>query len=498
MVTAKKKVGRPRKGTLIQTRTGYKARLTHDVDGVPVRSQRVDLETKSRAAARVKLKRLETFGVANKEKAVNFETFKEAALRLVGESRIASKDYRMGRLENHVFPAFGHKPVNEVEPADIRDVLKELADGDYSQDFISKVKVDIGSVTNALFEEGILRENPIARVLRLPAGKVDNREKAVLTDEELTIYLSWEHPQPQHRHAVRERQTMACISRIFGGVRVGDIRSMQWEHFDTTNGEFKFGYAARKKTKRPQLLEIHPVLRPILRDWWEWHQQPATGPMFPVLKGERAGDGSRGRTNIASAMRRDLMRALGLEVLKQTAIERADGKVNPKHFVWVEARPMTHRERELFQETEFTKPVDFHSFRRAFKQALAEADMDFQRSMALSGSTDVKAHMRYLNNTSKARILPDAAVPDIGTAMARIQKPILTVDEGDGYLHASPKDAGRITQRQSATFTRLKSQVQILLRPHMSQLQLSTRALGFRDWLVDARGAPFADKRTTV
>lgn len=456
MATSKKKRGRPRKGTLIATRTGYKARLTHDVDGVAVRSQRVDLETKSRAAAKVKLSRLEKFGVPQKEKAIAFETFEEAAQRVIGRSRIASKDYRMGRLQNHVFPAFGHKPVNEVEPSDIRDVLQTLAEADYSRDFMSKVKVDIGAVLNALFEEGILKENPIARVLRLPeGGKVDNREKAVLTDEELGHYLAWEHPQAQHRHAVRERQTMACLSRIFGGARVGDIRAMRWEHFDTTGGEFKFGYALRKKTKRPQLLEIHPVLRPILRDWWERHGQPESGPVFPVLRGERAGEGERGRNNIAAAMRRDLMRAFGIEVLKQTAIERSDGKVNQRHFVWVESRPMTHRERELFLETEFTRPVDFHSFRRAFKQALVEADLDVQKTMALSGSTDVKAHFRYLNNTSRARALPDAAVPNIGTVVAKIQKPALTVEEGDGYLHAFPKDDGRITQRQSATFTRL-------------------------------------------
>ena len=29
------------------------------------------------------------------------------------------------------------------------------------------------------------------------------------------------------------------------------------------------GWAARKKTQRPQRLEIPPMLRPILRDWWE-------------------------------------------------------------------------------------------------------------------------------------------------------------------------------------------------------------------------------------
>ena len=37
---------------------------------------------------------------------------------------------------------------------------------------------------------------------------------------------------------------------------------------------------------------------------------------------------------------------------------------------------MTPRERELLEETEFTGPVEFHSFRRAFKQALGEAGVE--------------------------------------------------------------------------------------------------------------------------
>src|SRR5690606_38268194 len=65
---------------------------------------------------------------------------------------------------------------------------------------------------------------------------------------------------------------------------------------------------------------------------------------------------------------------------------------------WVEARSPTPRERELFAPTEFTKPVDFHSFRRAYKQALADAGVDLQQAMALSGASDVKAHQRYLAN----------------------------------------------------------------------------------------------------
>jgi hypothetical protein len=37
---------------------------------------------------------------------------------------------------------------------------------------------------------------------------------------------------------------------------------------------------------------------------------------------------------------------------------------------WKQVRPLTPRKRELFEETEFTRPVDFHSWRRAYSPAL--------------------------------------------------------------------------------------------------------------------------------
>jgi integrase len=215
---------------------------------------------------------------------------------------------------------------------------------------------------------------------------------------------------------VLERQTMACLSRMFGGLRVGDLRALRWEALDTKDG-FSFGWAPRVKTARPQLLEIPTMLRPILRDWWERHGRPSAGFVFPARKGDKAG-GKKGRSSIAAALRRDLRRALGVDVPVRVEYVRSNGRKGTR-FDWHASRELTPREVELFQETEFTKPVDFHSFRRAFKQALADAGVEMQTAMALSGASDAKAHQRYLANTAKMRRLPEAALPNL--AIARVQ-----------------------------------------------------------------------------
>lgn len=105
------------------------------------------------------------------------------------------------------------------------------------------------------------------------------------------------------------------------------------------------------------------------------------------------------RNNLAAALRRDLRRALGVDVPSRTVVVRKNGR-DDRRLVW-ESRDLSPRERELFEEPQFTKPVDFHSFRRSFKQALADAGVELQTAMALSGASDAKAHHRYLASTGK-------------------------------------------------------------------------------------------------
>jgi len=177
----------------------------------------------------------------------------------------------------------------------------------------------------------------------------------------------------------------------------------------------------RSVTDAPTAASVPELLRPILRDWWERKGRPTTGLLFPARRGERAGE-ERKPGSVAKALRRDLARAFGIERRVDKPKVRSNGRPDTLHSC-EEARPMTARERELLVETEFTRPVEFHSFRRAFKQALAEAGVELQTAMTLSGATDATTHRRYLTNTSKARQIPEAALPRISMAHAESAEP---------------------------------------------------------------------------
>jgi integrase len=330
------------------------------------------------------------------------ETYAEAAARIriqrELEGRKAVSDERIHDAL-YLCPVFGELPVTEIRPSHIRDALEAARETGKSQKTLANIRGSASIVFEDLWRSEVIEENPVSRAPFVRAH-VDRRERAVLTDEELVVYLAWRHPDERFDVFVAQRQTMSLVSRLLGGARVGDLHSITWQSFDLE--EFSFGWVPRNKTERPQRMHIDPALRPYLAAWHQRMGSPREGLVFPRLIGAGAGELGKPGSSYAEELRRDLKRAMGLEAY-------TDGR-------WVEAvaeADYTPRQRELFTETEYTRPVDFHSWRRAFNQALADAGMNAQQAAALAGHSSLEAHQKYLRNTAKAATLPQSAVPKL-------------------------------------------------------------------------------------
>jgi len=421
-------MARKQSGQLIWKGGGWAARFYTFVDGEYVRVLRT-LHTTNKAVARRKLARLIAESDASPIGARRPETFEEAARRILDEQKavgLRTWKARLQRYVDYVFPTLGKSMPSDIRAADVRMVLEAVRDAGKARQMMIHVKNDISAVLGALWRAEELPENVCARVL-VPqalqqATERSKKERAVLTDEELVQYLGWEHPDDRFRGATLERQTMACVARMFGGLRTSDLHAIKWEQFDT-NG-FEWGYAPRKKGSnlakggKPQLLSVPEMLRPILRDWWERGGRKTSGLIFPKRRGDGVGVEARKASSHAHALRTDLRRVMGLDrpVLRTivrkfpNGTERRDTRVTWQR----NARPLTAREAVLFTETEFTLPVDFHSWRRSYNQALADAGVNAQQAKALAGHSTLAAHERYLQNSEKARTLPAAALPRTG------------------------------------------------------------------------------------
>jgi len=419
-MTEKKRPGRPRKPRPVRLASGKTgARVTLDIDGVAVR-RRVQFDTAELDVARVKIGKLTAADLPAPGEAslVTFEEQAVVALRAREARQVSRVDIEEGRLRNHAYPfvteshplPFGARPIAAITPDEVKALLEDQRSRGYSDDHVKHLR----KALKFTFESAGLAtmDDPKAR---MPLFKATlDKTRAVARDEVLLAYLAWQHPVPRHRVGVLMRQTMSCIARCLGGERTNDLHVATWEdNFlldEDASGEPSFAEAWVPRTKgaAPQRMEVPEGLAPVVYRWWVHQGRPRKGPVFPLLRGESAGGLRETQDSHAHAMRQDLRRALGIERWDPDAGRGQRGPVGR----WVPGRPMTGKERELFEETKYTLPVDFHSWRRAWSQALGKAGVNVQTSAALTGhASDLRAHGRYLQNPTEALAVPAGAVP---------------------------------------------------------------------------------------
>lgn len=466
----------PRKATgqLIWRTTGWYARFMSVVDGERIRVCRA-LDTKNKVVAKAKMDRLLASEEGAAVDAKRPETFSEAAERVYAlrrEGGAGSVDSDLSSLRRHVFPLIGPMPAPTVKASDVNAVLDHVKGLGLSRDTAAHVRQRISNIFAQLCREDSSLKNPVEDAVMPIYRDATVKERAVLSDAELATYLAWEHPKKRFRLAVLERQTMCCVSRMFGGLRTGDLHALRWESFDVEDGSFAWGYAPRQKTRRPQLLEVPEMLRPFLRDWWTRAGRPTSGVVFPSRKagrrGDRVGEEKIGVSH-AAAFRRDLQRAF--KDARELGREAPDAT--------------SRRWRELFAETPFTLPVDFHSWRRAYAQALADADVSAQQAIALTGHADMTTHARYLKSAGKMRRLPDAALPRLSAREKALAKgtdkgtapesPCFPMSQS-GDENNGPSDISKITRAaaDSGTLRSQRSLVRIQYRVPKTSVESST------------------------
>jgi len=402
------KGGRKRTGSL-QFRSGtWYAVITVVESGEKIRKW-IRLDTESKAVARRKVARLlETPDLAGAQAAaIAPETYAELATR-VGKKRrdenVVDADGEECRERLWILPEVGSLPVDRIKASHILAIYENAKEQGKSLSTLRNLRGILCSRFDAALEEELIQSSPVARV-RVPKIPIDRRPRTVLTDEELDTYLAWEHPEKHRRLALLERKTMSVLARIYGGLRTNDLHQLEWIHFDVP--DFTKGTALRTKTKKKQYMEVPELLRPILKAWWRATDEHKSGLVFPALRGKHAGVGGKTEVSHAEALRRDLKRAFGIESIEPYKVERKNRRPLTL-YRWKKVREMTERETELLEETDTTRPVDFHSWRRAFVQAVAGTGMNAQEAHKLSGHSNLAAYQRYLDTNATLRIPADS------------------------------------------------------------------------------------------
>jgi integrase len=393
-----KRNGPARTGSLYWTKSGWRARLRVDVDGVTVQKS-YDLETRDKAAARVKLRRLVKLNAPPEtEQAaapITVAEFAETWLTRREALGIAAVSYERRYFERVWRPAIGPLPLRDVTKAHVQEVVDAVAAGEirqaprreddrperYSRQSIAHMRATIVRLFEAAWKDELVAENKAAKT-EIPDIDEETKARTVLTDTEIGQLLA--HPKVD-----AEIKLLVLLSRTLGGLRAGDLNALDWTAFSPGFATCTFvRRKTRKKRPAPQTLIVPEPVRAFLGVWRERQGCPEAGPVFPIRRGRRAGEAKkRSNMSYADRLRRELLRA---------GVAR----------------------HELHHETPTTLPVDFHSTRRAYATALARVGVNEQMAKVLTGHADGKTHQRYL--ASLIGELPAAALPELSIDHAQL------------------------------------------------------------------------------
>ena len=324
------------------------------------------------------------------------------------------------RIRDYAMDAIGSKLIGDVRAADLDAVLDEAVEAGRSKQTVKHLRAALGRMFAAAWRAEIIPENPIKRVI-LPKMREQRKQRVILHDHEFEVLMSYlgercaaldrreqKTGKPNRRSGDLELRVMCACARVLGGMRTSDVNRWDYSAWDLVH--FAKVIVPRTKTDAPQELQVPVGLRPILRDWWERSGCPTSGPVFPATRGANAG-GFKAERGISYAARlRRACKAAGLD------------------------RP------ELYVDTARTRRVDFHSFRRAFAGAMANAPgISTQLSMKLTGHTDLRTHQRYVAQPTE---IPAAALPRLPAGDDAPPAGLL-FEAGEALVTASPDGEAR-------------------------------------------------------
>jgi len=194
-----------------------------------------------------------------------------------------------GRIERHIKPLLGHRRLDELTPGDLRNFLKQVADGKTATDIRTGprgraiVTGGKGTATRTLgLLSGILSyavalkliaENPAHGIERFP----DQKNERYLTIEEMRLLGNG--IRDARSESVNPNALDIIELLIFTGARRGEIERLRWSEVDFVAKQLRLDDS---KTGQKQIRLNQPALR-VLESR---SRQPGSGFVFPSDRSE--------------------------------------------------------------------------------------------------------------------------------------------------------------------------------------------------------------------
>jgi integrase len=185
------------------------------------------------------------------------------------------EDYA-GRLERHVLPRLGQRPLDEVGVDDVLALIADLRKRGYAGSTICTVLNPLSRLFAHAERRELIQVNPVRKLERSERPRVSRRERPALSRDEIGRLLE----------AARPKYRPLLATAILSGLRQGELLGLRWREIDFASEVIRVRSALDRKQldappKTPHSLR-DVVLMPAAR-----RGASATPSGIPVLRARR-------------------------------------------------------------------------------------------------------------------------------------------------------------------------------------------------------------------
>lgn len=205
------------------------------------------------------------------------------------------------KIDSHILEHLGHMPLKKVKPLLLQDILNDMADHDYSDYMIGKVRQLMNWIFEKAVDNDLLRKNPAER-LALPKGKPAETHRPI-TDTERKYIL---------QVADTDQRFLYFLFMLFCGCRPSEAAEIKGMDIQEKNGSCFLHIRGTKTKNADRVVPVPDYL---------YQRIPKVDPFSYVVTnrtGKKIDNSSR--QHLWNRFKRDLNLAMGCRTYRNELI----------------------------------------------------------------------------------------------------------------------------------------------------------------------------------
>jgi integrase len=184
-----------------------------------------------------------------------------------------------GRINNHVLPAIGKLRLDEVRPRHLRDLVRELRQGDLAPRTIRNTY----GIAHAMFHDAEVDELIASNPCKLKRGELPGKTDKDPEWRNAATYTLTEVQTLITSDIVPAERRIQYAFKALAGLRHGEVAGLRWRHYDPAAEPLHRLLVAtsydtgRTKTEVTRRVPVHPALAGLVATWKADHWKDIYG-----------------------------------------------------------------------------------------------------------------------------------------------------------------------------------------------------------------------------